>query len=75
MTRSSYPDEYELERQHELNRRLEIAAEQEPACLHYRPRNRFLGPNRPGPRHRYFSRLTFRPVHVESVEQTEDATP
>ena len=32
------PDEYDLEQQHELARRLEIAAEQEPG--HYRPRNR-----------------------------------
>jgi hypothetical protein len=73
MSRSNYPDEYELERQHELNRRLEIAAEQEPAWMHYRPRNRFLGPNRPGPRRRYFSRQMLRPVYVEPAEQTEDA--
>ena len=32
------PDEYDLEQQHELARRLEIAAEQEPG--HYRPRTR-----------------------------------
>ena len=39
MTHASHrPDEYDLEKQHELSRRLEIAAEQEPG--HYRPRNR-----------------------------------
>ena len=56
MTRDRYrPDEDELERQHEINRRLEIAAEQEPPSMPYRP-------HRPKPRRRrYFSGVMFRP--------------
>ena len=63
MSRNRYqPDDYDLEQQHEFNRRLEIAAEQEPAWVHYRPRNSILGRNRPSRRRRYFSGLMFRPV-------------
>jgi hypothetical protein len=64
MTRR-YPDDYDLEQQHELARRLEIAREQEPWWMHRRPRNRFVGRNRPGPERRYFSRLMFKPILVE----------
>jgi hypothetical protein len=74
MSRNRYqPDDHDL-KQHEFNRRLEIAAEQEPAWAHYRPRNRFLGANRPGRRHRYFSGLMFRPVQheAEHLEQADD---
>lgn len=47
------PDEYDLERSHELERRLDRDAEREP----YRTRSR--GPRR---RMRYFSGLMFRPI-------------
>lgn len=45
------PDEYDLERSRELERRLDRDAEREP--YRHRPR---------GPRPRYFSGLMFRPV-------------
>lgn len=73
MTRSPYrPDEYDLEQQHELNRRMEIAAEQEPAWAHYGSRNRFVRRNRPGPEPRYFSGLMFRPIPPAEAVANED---
>jgi hypothetical protein len=73
MTSNRFPDEDELEQQHERERRLEIAREQEPIWVHYRSRNRFLGPNRPGPERRYFSRIAFRPVDAPAVTGAEEA--
>ncbi len=69
---SRFIDEYELERQHEFNRRLEIEAEQEPWWMHHRPRNRYLGRNRPGSERRYFSRLMFKPILATSTAAQPD---
>ncbi len=60
MTR--YDDDQYVQEQFEINRRLEIEAEQEPAWMHRKRRNRYLGRNGPGPERRYFSRLMFRPL-------------
>jgi hypothetical protein len=62
MSRGYVPDEYDLERQHEIERRLDMAREQEPEGMHQPHRNRFLARNRPGPERRYFSRLMWRPT-------------
>jgi len=68
MSRSRHtPDDYDLERQHELNRRLEIAAEQEPVWAHYRPRH--PKPRRP----RYFSGVMFRPISPSEAVATPTA--
>jgi hypothetical protein len=48
MSRGYVPDEYDLEQQHEIERRLEIRREQEPEWMHRPRRNRFRGRNRPG---------------------------
>lgn len=72
MSRDRYLDDNYLQEQHELNRRLEIEAEQEPWWMYRKPRNRYLGPNRPGPERRYFSRLMFRPIRTEDQEVTLD---
>ena len=48
-------DDYELERSHDLERRLDRNEEQEPYWRHDRPRSTKRRP-------RYFSRLMFRPV-------------
>jgi hypothetical protein len=71
MTHSYYSDDYE-QQQYERERRREIEAEQEPAWIHYRPRNRFLGRNRPGPERRYFSRLMFKPILADSADATSE---
>ncbi len=65
MNRSRYQTDEYVEREDELNRRLEIAAEQEPAWAHYQPRNPICRPRR-----RYFSGMMFRPV-AQPVDETE----
>jgi hypothetical protein len=60
------PDEYDLERWHEVERQLERDEEREPYSIH--------PPRRPrGRRPRYFSGLLFRPVQNEAQEVADDA--
>ena len=65
-------DEYDLEQQHERQRREDIAREQEPAWAHYPRRNRFIGRNRPGPERRHFARAMFRPIRTADPVADEE---
>ena len=60
MSRYSYqPDEYDLERSHELERQLNRDEEREPRWMHRPPRRTIRQP-------RYFSGLMFRPVRRQA---------
>ena len=73
MSRGYVPDEYDLERQHEIERRLEIGREQEPDSMHRPGRNRFLGSNRPRRQRRYFSALILQPVRESASNEAAPA--
>lgn len=73
MSRGYVLDEYDLERQHEIERRLEIGREQEPAWMHRPRRDRFLGSSRPQRQRRYFSALMFQPVRESASNEAAPA--
>jgi hypothetical protein len=74
MSRSSYePDDYDLEQQHEFNRRLEIATEQEPSLVQRGFRAPYRRARRPRRRPRYSFGLPLRPVRVEMTVEPKNA--